>query len=59
MVRAHSERSVDALVSDFILEQSLESIELIHEQLRGTYDVESREEGEGQLHTRGARNGLE
>jgi len=59
MVRAHSERSVDALVSDFILEQSLENIELIHEQLRGAYDGESREEGEGQLNTREERNELQ
>ena len=59
MVRAQSERSVDALVSDFILEQSLENIGLIHEQLRGAYDGESREEGEGQLNTREERNELQ
>ena len=52
MVRAHSGRSLDALISDFILEQSLENIESIHEQLRGAYDWEESGGGggrEGQL----------
>ena len=50
MVRAHGGRSLEALISDFILEQSLENIELVHEQLRGAYDAGvSRGEGKGQL----------
>ena len=50
MVRAHGGRSLEAIISDFILEQSLENIELIHEQLRGAYDAgESKGEGKGQL----------
>ena len=47
MVRSHSGRSLDASISDFILEQSLENIESIHEQLRGAYDWEERGGGGG------------
>ena len=47
MVRSHSGRSLVASISDFILEQSLENIESIHEQLRGAYDWEERGEGGG------------
>ena len=52
MVRAHSGRSLDALISDFILGPPLENIESIHEQSRGAYDWEESEGGggrEGQL----------